>query len=132
MNKAAISLGLAAILLTIGVAGCSSPGQSGGAPEAVESYLQALVKQDLNQMIAASCSDWEAQAKVEHDSFAAVKLELKELQCQEVGSDGDIRLVDCSGSIVANYGAEDLEIDIAGRTFQVASEGGVFRMCGYR
>lgn len=130
MQKPALPLALAALLLALIISGCSNPG-TGAAPAAVEAYLQALVQQDLNRMISVSCADWEAQAKVEHNSFAAVSLELKDLKCQEIGSDSDFKLVDCSGSIIANYGAEDLEIDVAGRTYQVISEGGEWRMCGY-
>ena len=132
MHKTVSRLTMAALLLALVCAGCSQAKQTNDAPSAVESYLQALVKQDLNQMIAASCADWEAQAKVEHDSFSAVKLELQDLSCEEVGSDGELKLINCSGSIIANYGAEDLEIDVADRTYQVKSEGGVWRMCGYR
>ncbi len=131
MQKTVFRLALAALLLALVCTGCSQAEQANDAPAAVESYLQALVKQDLNLMIAASCADWEAQAKVEHDSFAAVKLELQDLSCEEVGSDGELKLISCTGSIIANYGAEDLEIDIADRTYQVKSEGGVWRMCGY-
>jgi hypothetical protein len=119
------------MLIAALLAGCSGAAQTGGAAKAVEAYLQALASRDLNQMIGATCADWESQARLEYDSFAAVKLELKELSCQEIGQDRSSTLVACSGTIVANYGAEDLQIDVADQTFQVIQEGGEWRVCGY-
>ena len=120
------------VMLCIGfvLTACSGAG-SNNAPKAVETYLQALVAGDLNQMISASCADWEAQAKIESDSFAAVKLTLEGLECEETGKNDPFTIVTCRGSIIANYGAEDLQIDIADRPFQVIQEGGAWRMCGY-
>jgi len=102
------------------------------AAEAVESYYQAMVEKDLNGMINASCADWEEQANLEYNSFSAVDLTLEDLACQEEGEDNDFRLVSCSGTLVANYGAEVLNIDIAGRIFRVKNEEGEWRMCGYQ
>ena len=126
MYKAVVLVGLVASFL----AACN-PGTGQGASQAVETYLQALVARDQNKMIAASCASWESQAKVEYDSFAAVKLNLDHLQCQVSGQDDPFTLVTCTGSIIANYGAEDLKIDVAGRTYQAVQEGGEWRMCGY-
>jgi hypothetical protein len=119
------------MLIAALLAGCSGAAQTGGAAKAVEAYLQALASRDLNQMIGATCADWESQARLEYDSFAAVKLELKDLSCQETGQDQSSTLVACSGTIIANYGAEDLQIDVADQTFQVIQEGGEWRVCGY-
>ena len=110
---------------------CTEGTIKAGAPQAVETYLRSLVDRDFNRAISASCADWEAQAKVEYDSFAAVKLSLNELECRDVGNEDPFTLVTCTGSIIANYGAEDLEIDVAERTYQVIDEGGEWRMCGY-
>jgi hypothetical protein len=122
------------LVLVIGVAlvlsGCASQGK-GSAAQAVVNYLKALAARDLNGMIAASCADWEADARTEYDSFTAVTLELKDLQCQQVGGEGDSAKVTCSGSLIANYGAEDLVIDIADRPFRAVLQAGEWRMCGY-
>ena len=83
-------------------------------------------------MINHSCSDWESQAKLELNSFAAVEASLENLTCEISGQEGEYTLVDCRGIIIANYGAEVLEIDLQERTFQVLQEGGEWRMCGYR
>jgi hypothetical protein len=119
------------LMIATMLAGCSSAGQKSGAAIAVETYLQALASRDLNQMISTTCADWESQARLEYDSFAAVKLELKDLSCQETGQEQSYTLVACSGTIIANYGAEDLQIDVADQTFQVIQEGGEWRVCGY-
>jgi hypothetical protein len=118
------------LMLTF-MAGCRRSGSSNGAAQSVESYLQALVERDINRMVTASCASWEPQARLEFNSFTAVKLTLQDLDCSENEKSGDHTLVTCNGSIVANYGAEQLEIDIAERTFQVLEEGGDWRMCGY-
>jgi outer membrane murein-binding lipoprotein Lpp len=110
--------------------GCSNGSQSSGAASTVESYLQALVAKDANQMINLSCADWEGQAKVEFDSFAAVELTLEDLTCQEAGQQGSYTLVTCTGTLTASYGTEDLQIDVAERTYQAIEEGGDWRMCG--
>jgi len=116
----------AALLLS----GCTSQ-SAGNASQAVENYLKALAARDLNEMIAVSCTDWEADARIEYDSFTAVTLELKDLQCQQADGEGDSAKVTCTGSLIANYGAENLEIDIADRPFRAVIQSGEWRMCGY-
>jgi hypothetical protein len=111
---------------------CKSDGQKNSASAAVEKYLQALVERDFNKIVNVSCAAWESQAKVEFDSFAAVKLELRDLACKENGQVDGYTLIACEGSIIANYGAEDLEINIADRIYQTIQEGGEWRMCGYK
>ena len=119
------------LLLIIGLVGCNS-NTSDEAVTAVEHYLQALVAGDVNQLVDASCADWEENARLELDSFAAVTVHLEDLSCQESGQDGDYILVSCSGNIVANYGNEVLKINLADRIYQAISEGGDWRMCGYQ
>jgi hypothetical protein len=119
------------LLMAALLAGCSSASKGDSAARAVEGYLQALAERDLNQVISQSCAAWEAQARLEYDSFAAVKLELKDVSCQATGEDQAYTLVACTGSIIANYGNEDLHIDVADQTFQVIQEGGDWRVCGY-
>lgn len=108
---------------------------AGSVPEtatgAVESYLKALAGRNLNEMIAASCADWEANARLEYDSFTAVTLQLEGLECRQTEGQGDSVQVTCAGSLIANYGDEDLKIDIADRPFHVVKEAGEWRMCGY-
>jgi hypothetical protein len=64
--------------------------------------------------------------------LAAVRLESKILSCKSTGQEPAYTLVDCTGSIIANYGNEDLQIDVADQTFRVIQEGGDWRVCGYQ
>ena len=107
-------------------------GDSGGAAGAVEAYNQALVEGNEERLANLSCADWEADARNELASFAAVKVTLENMQCSETDQDGDTTLVACSGKIIANYGNEVLEINLEDLTYQVVLEGGDWRMCGYR
>lgn len=119
---------LAALLL----AGCAGASKDEAAAAAVQSYWQAIVDRDLNKVVGLSCASWEAQARTEFNSFSAVKLKLDNVTCKAAGQSGEAVQVTCTGAIIANYGAEDLTIDIANRTYQVVNEGGDWRMCGYQ
>jgi len=133
MQKTTTVTSLITVLLVLSlVSACYGDSQKNSASAAVETYLQALVARDFNKMSHVSCAAWEAQAKVEFDSFAAVKLELKNLACREIDQLDAYTLITCDGSIIANYGAEDLEINIADRTYKIVQEGGEWRMCGYK
>lgn len=110
---------------------CSTPA-SGGPAGAVEAYLQALAARDENRLVELSCADWEAQARQEFNSFSAVTLKLNEVACEQTGQEAPYTLVACSGQIIANYGQEDLEIDVAEQTYRVIEEGGAWRVCGYQ
>jgi hypothetical protein len=119
------------LLAWLGLSACNTGNSAASAPAAVEGYLQALVAKDENQMINLSCAAWEAQAKQEFNSFSAVELKLENLECQTTGQQGEYTLVSCSGSMIASYGAEDLQIDVAERNYQLIQEGGDWRVCGY-
>ena len=119
-------------LFVISAAACSSTNQSQPAADAVTAYLEALIDKEENALINQACAEWESQAKLEFDSFAAVKVALEGPGCSEAGQDGSVTLVNCTGKIIASYGEEDLIIDLAERTYQVVNEGGEWRMCGYR
>jgi hypothetical protein len=119
------------IITLLSACGTSSSGQAASA--AVESYWQAMVDRDENKVIELSCAAWEPQARTEFNSFSAVKLKLQNVACQAPGgASGPSVQVTCTGVILANYGAEDLTIDIANRTYQAVNEGGQWRMCGYK
>jgi hypothetical protein len=120
------------LLLLLALSACNDGGGSTGEPQAaVEGYMHALVDKDENRMINLSCAAWEAQARLDYNSFAAVELKLKNLECQQAGQAGEYTLVSCSGVMIASYGAEDLEIDVAERNYRVIQESGEWRMCGY-
>jgi hypothetical protein len=116
------------VLVNTGCAGSAKPNNSAAA--VVEAYLQALAAKDVNQMVNLSCAAWEPQARLEYDSFAAVKLVLQDVKCNETGKDNSTSLVACTGKIVASYGTENMDINLSDRTFQAIQEKGEWRMCG--
>lgn len=125
-------LGIVLSLLAILLIGCSTGETSATAAGGIQAYYEALIAKDAVQLINSSCADWEAQARLELESFGAVKAELKDLECVEAGQDGDATVVACSGIIKAAYGNEILEIDLADRQYLAIYEGNEWRMCGYR
>lgn len=129
MNKYMPITALLLLVCSTILVGCSN---QDSADRSIQTYLQALTSGDKNQLVLSSCASWEAQAITELESFSAVTVSLENVSCSESGQDGDIVLVSCSGKIVANYGNEVLEIDLAERTYQAVNEGGEWRMCGYR
>lgn len=113
-----------------GLYGCSRKTDAPGS--AILNYQQALIGGDYNRLANLSCSSWENQAKTDFDSFAAVKATLQDANCQTLSLEEDSAIVTCTGKIVANYGNEVLEIDLAAQYYNAEYEGGEWRMCGYR
>ncbi|MCJ7568968.1 MAG: hypothetical protein MUO58_15690 [Anaerolineales bacterium] len=105
--------------------------QQGSAENAIEAYLNALVSKDVIRAVNKSCLDWEEGAHAEASSFEAVIVRLDGLACNSVGVSGDQTLVECEGKIIANYGGEDQDIPLSGRTYIAVFEDGEWRMCGY-
>ena len=126
------SMLLLAVLLLPILSACSRSGQTNEAAAAIEAYNQALVAKDANQLSTLSCAAWEADAKNELDSFGAVSARLEGASCQVSAKDGEYTLVSCTGKIIADYNGENLEINLADRTYKAINEGGEWRMCGYR
>jgi hypothetical protein len=120
---------LISMLAGILLAACSP--STGDAPEqAVESYLTSLVAKDADRLPTLVCGDWEEDALIELDSFQAVTARLEGMSCQQTGTDGEIALVDCTGSIIATYNEEDQELDLSVRTYRVVQQGGDWLVCG--
>jgi hypothetical protein len=117
------------VVLTFLAAGCSAPASPA---DTVEAYLEALVRKDEVAAANLACADWEGQARAEALSFDAVEVRLDNVACSETTTSGDSAVVECSGAILANYGAEDQEIDLGARSYRVVQEGGAWLMCGYQ
>lgn len=132
MKQTTILLTLLLILASISLSACSTSDNSATAASGIELYHEALVAKDSDQLINYSCADWEAQARLELESFGAVKAELNDLECTDAGQDGEATLVSCTGMIAAAYGNEILEINLADRQYLAVFEGNEWRMCGYR
>ena len=105
--------------------------QQGSAENAIEAYLNALVSKDVIRAVNKSCLDWEEGAHAEASSFEAVIVRLDGLACSSVDVSGDQTLVECEGKIIANYGGEDQDIPLSGRTYLAVFDDGEWKMCGY-
>jgi hypothetical protein len=124
-------LWLGILVIVLAAAGCSGS-SSDAAAAAIENYLDALVSKDAPRLVNASCAAWEVDANLELDSLAAVTVNLRDMDCQVSGQDGEVTLVSCTGALVANYEGEDQELLLSDRVYQVIQEGGEWRMCGYQ
>jgi hypothetical protein len=120
------------LLLLLSLTGCNAGKGTAAAPAAIEAYFSALVGKDVNALVNRSCAAWESNARSEFESFSAVTVSLENMACQESENDGQTSLVACTGKIVANYGNEVLEINLADRVYQAVKEQGEWRMCGYK
>jgi len=104
---------------------------SADAPAAAASaYWQALAAKDSAQISTLVCADFEAEAQNTFDSFLSVAVALNDLSCKVTSQEGDAAVVDCSGTFVASYGAENLTLNLADHSYSVVKEGGDWRMCG--
>lgn len=128
MNIKRVGIIISIVVISLLLVSC----KQNSAPDSVLAYLQALTMRDENQLALLSCAAWEAQSKTELEAFSALTVTLEDASCEQNGIDGEYTLVSCSGKIVANYGNEILEINLADRTYQAIYEGGEWRMCGYR
>ncbi len=107
-------------------------GAAGGAPQAIEAYLKALVAEDQTKVASLSCAEWEESARLEVDSFQGVKAVLEGAVCAETGNENGAALVTCQGKIVATYNNENQELPLNTRIYRAVQEGGEWRMCGYQ
>ncbi len=123
-----IGLALVAMLL---VACGSTGGEVSGAARNIESYLQARVASDTDQMITLSCAAWEPTARIESTSFKSLKARLDGMTCTAT-ADGAAANVTCVGKILTTYNGEDRELNLADKSFRSVQEAGEWRMCGYK
>lgn len=126
MKKNAIRLTLSIIFGLLILSAC----KTSGADAAVAAFWQALVTKDSAQVSSLSCAAYEPEALTTLESFNAVETRLEDLACMVISEDGDTAKVSCTGSIIASYGAEDMTIDLAARSYTATKEGGDWRMCG--
>ena len=137
-HRTGLRIGLPLLMTVLLMVACSggggtdSAGAPAGAPKAIEAYLQARVKADVDKMISLSCADWEAKARVEATSAKSQNEQLQGLACQLGQTDGTAQLVKCDGKILSAYNGETRERNLAELTFRAVSDGGEWRMCGYK
>lgn len=117
-------------LLMLILAGCA---QQTDSPTAIENYLKAMVGKDRDAFVKLFCSDYEADALTELDSFGAVEAALDGVACEAAGTDGSATLVTCTGSIAVTYQGEDNRLlSLEDQIYRVVQEGGEWKMCGYQ
>ena len=124
------SFAAAACMLAAAACGTAPPVDQARA--AVESYLQARVAGNAEQMIALSCSDWEAKARIEASTFQSMKAELEGVTCTIESPTSSEAMVRCTGRIVTSYNGESREWRMDERAFRTVLENGEWRMCGYQ
>ena len=82
------------IILTGLLAGaCPLVVQAMDPAEAVQTFLQALAERDLNRVIRRLLRRVGSAARLEFNSFTAVKLALEDIACQPSGQDGEFTRV---------------------------------------
>lgn len=116
-------------LLAISLGACSRTPADDPAKN-VAAYWQALIKQDAARLSSLSCAAYESTALTTMESFQSVEVVIHDLTCVTADASTDSATVNCTGSIVASYGAEDLTIDLSTRSYNVVKENGEWRMCG--
>ena len=121
-----VMLGFSIILSACGA------GNTNSAAAAVEGYITALAAKDEATLIPLSCADWEDDALIELDSFALVEVTVDGMSCTESGTDGDITLVDCTGTMNMSYNGEPQSLDLSTRTYEVIEQSGDWLICGVR
>lgn len=126
-NRTLILLALAVGIL-FSLSACAQSADDPAA--AAAAYWQALASKDSAQVSSLACAAFEAEAQNTFDSFQSVAVKLNDLSCKVSSQEGDAAVVDCSGTFVASYGAENLTLDLADHSYAVVKEGGDWRMCG--
>ena len=124
MSQIRLTGGLLSVLL---LAGCSGDGNAPA--RAVEDYLDALASKDADRLSLLSCADWEDDAQMTLDSFAAVDVALEGVSCEVGEMEADSALVNCTGAIVTTYEGESQELDLTQQTFEVVQQSGEWLVC---
>ena len=108
------------MLVLVACAGAGDPA------ETVESYMQAKVDGDAEEIRALICSEMEAVIERESRTFDSVSgVTVENMSCQR---QGDSDVVSCEGEIVALYGNEETVFPLV--SYRVTEEDGEWKWCG--
>lgn len=106
--------------------------ESSSAADTVENYITALATKDEATLLSNSCADYEDDALLELDSFALVEVTLDGMACSATSEEGNLTLVNCTGTMQMSYNGEPQALDLSTRTYEVANENGNWLVCGTR
>ena len=123
--------GTAPAATTAAPSGTTLPGTPHPAVTAILAYLQARARTDIAAAADLSCKAWKPQAVTEAISFRSMSARLVGVVCDVTGSAGGFTLVGCRGKIVTTYGGESRDWDQSAFVYQVTTEDGQWKMCGY-
>lgn len=113
-------------LLVTGLVACGGEAAGDAAATTVERYLTAKVAGDAETVQALLCSEMEKDLLRETQAFTSVTdAHIEEMACTKA-ADRDI--VQCTGTIIALYGAEQTEFQLS--SYAVVQEDGEWKWCG--
>lgn len=127
MKRLALLLLFACAAAALAACGGGGATVGGGDPAAtVERYLTAKVGRDAETVRALLCSEMESALERETRAFDSVSdAKLDGMSCT---ADADGATVRCTGRIVATYGTEQTEFQLA--SYRVVQEDGEYKWCG--
>jgi hypothetical protein len=123
--------GTAPAATTAAPSGTTLAGTPHPAVTAILAYLQARARTDIAAAADLSCKAWKPQAVTEAISFRSMSARLVGVTCEVTGSAGGFTLVGCRGKIVTTYGGESRDWDLSTFVYQMTTEDGQWKMCGY-
>jgi hypothetical protein len=92
----------------------------------VETYLRAKVDRDADAVRRLLCADLEAEFETEITTFEGVtNARIEAMSCARAGASDVVR---CTGTIIADYGAENNEFPLT--AYRVKLEDGQWKWCG--
>lgn len=113
-------------LLITFLSACGGEAAGDAAATNVERYLTAKVAGDADTVQALLCSEMEKDLLRETQAFTSVTdAHIEAMACTKA-ADRDI--VQCSGTIIALYGAEQTEFQLS--SYAVVQEDGEWKWCG--
>lgn len=102
-----------------------------GAVQIVERHLTLLVNKDEMGFAQTLCPAYEGDGMREFRSFGAVEASLNNVSCAEDGTNGDVVLVLCTGTIDLVYQGEDTRgLDLSRVPYRVINDDGEWKVCG--
>jgi outer membrane lipoprotein-sorting protein len=113
------------ILAAIVLASCASENNT---VSIVETYLHAIVDNDVERLAELTCAEAESDAITAATSFKGTDAEIQGMQCSVSEVNEGYNIVECQGKIVVSYQAELREFPLS--RYRVIQQDDVWRVCG--